>query len=475
MSALSNARWISLAQTVRIVSQLVSMAVLARLLPPKAYGLMAMATVVTNLAGLFRDMGTGAAVIQKKELSQATTSTVFWLNLIIGTIVALAMVLSSPVVALGFHEPELTAILCVLAVVFPVSSLGIVPQALLERESRFSVVARIEITSAFTALAAALIFAWQGWGVYSLVLQVPVYSTVSTVQLWFASRWRPALQWHAEEFRLILGFSANLSLFQFINYFSRNADSLIIGRLLGAAPLGVYSLAYRVMLYPLQNLTFVISRALFPVMSRQQDSPGEMANLYLKSVTFIAFITAPLMAGLWVLREPFVEVVFGPKWKEVASVLTWLAPVGFIQSIVSSTGTIFMATGRTHVMMKLGILGACLLVTSFLIGIQWGIEGLAACYLLANAMNAVPAVMLAGRTIGLRAKDFFKGIWLPIALAFAMALFLRWILSILPADGYGELLRLLALSFLGAVIYLLSARLLRMPQLVHLTSFVLLR
>src|SRR5699024_483089 len=144
----------------------------------------------------------------------------------------------------------------------------------------------------------------------------------------------------------LLAFSGNLTLFNMINFFSRNTDSIIIGRFLGTTILGSYSLAYRIMLFPLQNLTFILSRSFFHVMSRLQNNNEEIAIIYFKTVKFIFFIVSPLMCGLTLLREPFIELVFGSKWSLTADILMWLAPTAIIQSIVSSTGSVIMSKGK---------------------------------------------------------------------------------------------------------------------------------
>lgn len=387
MSVLNNARWAGLSQAGRVVLQLISLAVLARLIPPNEYGLMAMAGVVTNLAGLLRDMGTSAAVIQKDKLTDELLSTVFWLNMLIGTTVALALFIFAPLIATGFREPSLVGVLWALALVFPVTSSAATHQALLERASSFRELAVIEIGCACVGLVAAIVGALMGMGVYSLVLQSVVTQLLSTVMLWRTSRWRPRRIWSQSEFKGLLGFSGNLSLFNFINYFSRNADGIIIGRYLGSTTLGAYAMAYKVMMFPLQSMTMVAIRSLYPVMSRQQDSVHEMASLYLRAVGLIAFVTAPLMVGLFVLREPFVRIAFGPQWESVAEILAWLAPCGFIQSVVSTTGSVFMARGKTDILFRIGVVTAIGQVSAFAIGVQWGVIGVVQCYLLANIFN----------------------------------------------------------------------------------------
>jgi O-antigen/teichoic acid export membrane protein len=472
MKALSNARWVSVSQAARIISQLVSITVLARLLPPEAYGLMAMAAVVTNLAYMFRDMGSGAAVIQAPQVSASLAATLHWSNVAFGISITLLMAIFSPLIAHLFHEPELVQVLCLLALIFPLSSLGVVRQALIERESRFALMAVVEVAAAFSGLMVALLMAWQGAGVYSLVGQMLVATLVTTGMLAWVSDFRPALRWHWLEFKSIAGFSGNLSMFNVVLYLSRNADSMVIGRLLGSASLGIYSVAYRVMLFPVQNMSYVASRALYPVMSRQQDDIAAMSALYLKTIGFIAFLTAPLMAGLFALREPFVLTVFGSKWLAAVNVLAWLAPVGFLQSVVSTTGTVFMARGRTDLMLYLGVLATVLQVAAFVIGSRWGIEGVAAAYLAANLINALPALYFSGKLIGVSLADLLRTLMFPLAGAVVMAVVLLAAQQPVTDGLRNALQSLLLLAALGAAVYAAASALLLRPQLLQLRLFL---
>lgn len=399
MSLTSNLKWVALSKVVQIGLQLISLTVLTRLLEPSQYGLMAMATVVTNFTLIIRELGTSAAIIQRKELDQTIKSTVFWLNMIMGTSIALIIVLGSPLIANLFNEVALVPVLLWLALSFPIASLGTAQQALLERESHFKKVASIEICAAAIALTVALVMAYQGFGVYSLVGQTLVSCGISTLLLWRSAHWRPSLLFAKSELRQLLGFSGNLTAFNLINYFSRNADAMIIGHYFAAAVLGAYSLAYRIMLFPLQSLTSVVSRSLYPIMSRKQDDPAQIKAMYLKVLTFIASITAPMMAGLAVLRDPFVAITFGAQWTLVPTILLWLAPTGFVQSLISTTGSVFMAHGKTKLLMKLGILSAFLQVCAFLIGGQYDVQTLALLYLIANLVNALPAMYFTMQTV----------------------------------------------------------------------------
>lgn len=456
MTLASNVKWVALSQVVKVGLQLISLTVLTRLLAPTEYGLMAMATVVINFTMIIRDLGTAAAIIQRKELAQSTISTVFWLNIIMGILICLGIMLASPLIASLFNAPSLVPVLLLLALSFPIASSTSVHQALLERESEFRRVAGVEIKSAAVGLIVAIGMAYSGFGVYSLVGQTIMSCALSSLGLWRISKWRPTKVFDKVELRSLFGFSGNLTAFNLVNYFSRNADSMIIGHFFSAAVLGAYSLAYRVMLFPLQSLTFVTTRSLYPLMSRQQEEPETIKLLYLKVILVIASITAPMMAGLAVLREPFVHFVFGEQWSLVPSLLLWLAPTGFIQSIVSTTGSVFMAKGKTKLLMKLGVLSSILMVGAFIIGGQHNVHVLAMLYLWANIINCIPALIYAMRTLGGKLKELLLVMLAPVFSTLLMTIVLYVIVKNLDVASWLTFVSLIAM---GIAIYVATYRL----------------
>ncbi|MFO1205666.1 MAG: MOP flippase family protein [Burkholderiales bacterium] len=455
--AVSNARWIAVSRVVSIGVQLLSLAWLSRLLTPADYGLVAMAMVVTNLATLVRDMGMTQALIQRESLSDETILTSFWFTVGVGLALGAIVALASPLAALAFDAPGVTGILCLLAISFPVLGSTTVHQALLERESRFPLLARIAAVSSVAGLTVGVTAAYLGAGAYSLALNSLTVALVSSCQLWLAAPLSPRWLWSSHEFRGIRQFSDYLVGFNLINYFSLNADSMIIGRFLGAGSLGLYSLAYRIVDFPVNNLTFVASSALFPVMSRQQAVPEEMANLYLRTLAMIAFITAPMMAGLIVVREPFIEVVLGRKWLGMSDVLMWLSAVGFVNSLTCTTGSVLMARGRTNYLLYLGIVGVVLQVPAFVIGLKWGVEGVAAGHLVASAITAAIAFTVVLRVLGRGTAQVLLSVGKPIAFAMAMALAVLACRPFILSHELPVLIQLVVLASIGGATYLALA------------------
>lgn len=463
MSAVRNVRWVGMIQATRISVQLLGLLVLSRLLTPADFGLVAIVFAINNFALLLRDMGTAAAIIQRDVLDEQTTLTAHWTNCFIGiALSAILLALSLPLAAI-FKAPGLAPLVQLSAVSFPFLSGSTVHQALLERASKFATVARIEITALLTGFAVAVAAAYMGAGAYSLVLQTLVVAVVSALQFWIASDLKIKWGWSREHAKGLWRFSGSLFGFNLVNYFARNADTMIIGRMLGPASLGPYSLAYRVMLFPLQNLTFVATRALFPMMSRHQNSPRELGALHLRLLSVISFFTAPMMAGLFVLREPFVAVALGDTWSMVAVLILWLAPIGFIQSLVSAGGVVFTALARNDLLFRLGLFSTVLHVTAFVGGVHWGVTGVAAAYLIATLVNSVLSFGVLMHLMQQPVHRLLGAVLPAVAKALVMAVILYFADVELRALHMPPLLRLLGLSVAGGLIFLALTRIHLMP------------
>lgn len=459
MSLISNAKWNSISQLFKIGIQLVNVVYLAKIIPPTEYGIMAMALVILNLGILLRDLGTSAAIIQKKTLNHDLINTVFWLNTLMGCGLAIITCLASPLIAKVYNQPELIPVLIMLSITFPLSSCAAAHLALMERESHFKKVSMIEVSSALVSVIFAVVLANMGYGVYSLVVQAIILSLMSAIQFWRASTWRPSFKnmIDIDEIKGIIGFSANLSLFNFINYFSRNADNFMIGKYMSATILGCYSLAYRIMLFPLQSLTFIVTRSLYPVLSQHQDDTKKISQTYLNCVFIIVLITAPLMSGLAILSTPFIILVFGHQWILTASILKWLAPTAIIQSVLSTSGSVFMARGRTDILMRLGILGAFLQVGSFIIGVNFDITTFAMLYFLANIVNFFPAMYFLFKIINEKLSSLLIKLTPIFISTTIMILFLLFAKeNILQKTEIENTRYLIELTISGAIIYFIS-------------------
>lgn len=449
----SNVRWVMLAQAGRVGLQMVTLLLLARLLPPADFGLAALVVAVSGFVLIWRDLGTATAIVRERTLRPTLVNAVFWLNVGVGLAIAGLMVLLREPLAAVLGELRLSPLLALVACSFPLQGAAAVHQALLERDGRFGALAAIELTAGLLGLSSAVAAALAGWGAKSLVLQTVVSSAVSCALLWWRSGWRPAARLQAGELRGLLHFSGHLTAFNVVNYATRNADTVLIGRVLGPGVLGAYSLAMRVALFPVQHLTWAASRAMLPVMNRPQQAEGELATLYLRSLALITLLSAPLMAGLFVLREDFVAVVLGPQWPLTADLLAWLAPVGFVQSMVSTVGPVYLAHGRSDVLMRMGLTSLALVVAALVVGLPYGPQATAAAYLAAFMIQAPVFLHLTLRRLGRGLGDLGGVLAAPTAGVAALMLAIAGLQSLSWMAAWPAPLRLLALTVVGGAAY----------------------
>lgn len=432
--ALAGVKWTTISQVVRQIVQFATTVVLTRLLLPTDFGLMGMATIATGFANLFADLGTASAIIQRKELSNALLSSIFWFNIAFGLGLTFLFILIAPLVALFYNEPRMTGLLQVLSVSFVISSLGIVQKARLERSLTFHLLAKIEIVATIVGAVVGIGSALSGYGAWSLVYQLLSIATVTTMLLWVWSNWKPSFQFCWSDIRAISRYSLNLSGSRIFNYFSRNADYLLIGRYLGAQQLGYYTLAYRIMLYPLQNISQVIGRVMFPSFSQIQDDNALFRQTYLKIISLIALITFPLMLGLMVLADHFILFIAGAEWAPVIIILIILAPVGMSQSLGTTVGTIYQAKGRTDWMFKWGVISGTLTVAAFAYGLNWGIIGVALAYAIATFLRVYPNYAIPFKLINLPVGELAKVVWYPLVCGLLMAVAVIGVRLMLPVD-----------------------------------------
>ena len=257
----------------------------------------------------------------------------------------------------------------------------------------------------FIGIVVGLGSAAYGLGVYSLIAQALVNSFIATVMIWFYSSWRPEFNFSLTEIKRIWKYTANLSIFEFINYFAKNADNFLIGKYLSASALGVYSLAYKIMLYPLQNISRILMNVLFPAFATLQNDNARFKKAYLRVIFFISLVSFPLMIGLIATADVLVDVLFGDKWKGLAILLIILAPSGMMRSIFTTVGSIYMAKGHTDMQLKLGTVNAIFTVAGFIVGLNWGVNGVAISYLIVNLGMLYPIFYISWKQIELSVTD----------------------------------------------------------------------
>lgn len=400
-------RWTAMSQAARRGTQLVTLAVLAHLVPAGEIGLLGMATGVLDLALSFRDLGLAAAIIQRDELDEQLLSTVFWVQVGFGILGTALIGLAAPLVASFYGEPRLILIVGVLSLTFALTCIGSLQQGMLERKLAFEKVGRAEIVSALLGAGVGIGAGFAGAGVWSLVYQSVVTQAGLTVLLWRETRWRPAWHFRWAEIRGVGKYGLNMTGSSLVDFAMRNADYILIGRFLGAEALGYYSIAFRLVVYPMLAVTQAVYRVVFPVSARFQKDDERFGQAYLRSVAAIALATAPMAAGLMALAGPFVDVVLGAQWAPAIPLVLIMAPMALSQSLGGTAGIIYQARGRTDLMLWWGLALCAAFVAAVAVGIPWGIRGVAFSVAFFNLALVLPTLAIPFRLIGLPLRKFF--------------------------------------------------------------------
>ena len=334
-------------QAATFLLKLGSIAILARLLTPEDFGLIAMVTALTGFMEMFKDAGLSMATVQRAEISHDQISTLFWINLALSAVLMVLMVAFAPAVARFYGQPRLLWITVALAPTFLFGGMTVQHQAILNRQMRFAALGMIQVASQAVGIAAAITAAALGLRYWALVIMTAAVAAANTVAVWLFSGWRPGLPKSRSGVRPMLDFGANLMGFGLLNYIVRNADNVMIGRYCGAAALGLYARAYQIFLLPLSQLFGPFAAVVTPALSRVQNDPQRFRRYYCMAATALAYSTLPLMVVLIVCARETVSVFLGPKWLDAVPIFLVLALGGLLQPIASLLGSIFIALGQT--------------------------------------------------------------------------------------------------------------------------------
>lgn len=424
---------------------------LARLLSPEAFGLIAMIAVFTGFATLFIDMGFGAALIHKQDVTPQHYDAVFWLNVAMGAALTGFFSLVAPLVARFYREPILLPLTILLASNFLIGSLGIVHAVRLKKMLVFRRLAVIDLTAVVLSGVVGIGMALAGQGVWSLAIQSVLATTITAMLLWIKADWRPSLGVSKEAIADLWSFSANLLGFNALNYWFRHADDLLVGRFLGTAPLGIYSKAYGIMLLPLKTISHTLSQVLFPALSTIQADIPRVASIYLKMIRSVALVAFPFMLGLLAVADHFVLGLLGPQWADMIPVLRLFCLAGLVQSILTLNGSLYQSQGRTDLQFKVGGVVGVIGVVVIAVALPWGLQGVALAYTAYTLAVTYPSLRVATSTVGLTCMDVARNLGGVSICAVSMAAVI-WLANPL-FDGWTHSAILCAQVVLGTVVY----------------------
>lgn len=424
--ALKGVVWTAIQNWGRQVIALAVFFLLARLLDPKTFGLVALASLFLNFMQVFTDQGFGQAIIQRKELDKEHLDTAFWTNIALSLLLITFSIAGAEWIAALFKEPALIPIIRWLSLSFLLSGLNSVQSALLSREFKFKVLAVRSLVAVLVGGVVGISMALMGFGVWSLVGQQLANGVADVIVLWSTSKWRPGWGFSRYHFRELFSFGINIVGIKFLNFFNRRSDDFLIGYFLGPVALGYYTVAYRVLQIMTQLMTNTIDQVALPTFSNMQKEPERLRRAFYKVTQVASFIAFPAFLGMAALAPELVRTFFGDKWMTSVPVMQVLAFIGILHSVDFFNATVIMAMGKPFWKLAINCLNAICNVTAFVLVVRWGIVAVAAAYVIRGYLLFPVPLWVIHRLIQINLTTYLRQYLAPLAgcLVMILAIFL---------------------------------------------------
>lgn len=386
-------RWTTVSSASKALLSVASITVLARLLVPDDYGLIAMVSAVMGFAGLFADLGANSAFVQRQDITQEQRSSLFWLNVSMSAGMAILVIVLSPLFAQFFGDPRLAPLMMLSSTTFVLVALGQQVKMSAEKELDFKIIVIIEISAVFIGFVTAVLAALSGWGVYSLVASGIVGSAAATVFYWIivARGWRPMWRLRLNDIRSFLGFGSAIVADNIVNYINRTVDIFIGGRLLGVTELGLYSVPRTLVLQLSGMVNSIVTRVGFPLIAKVQSDTTQVRSIYLKTLNMTAAFNAPLYVGIAFFAPDIVAIVLGPGWDRSGALLRILALWGGLRATGNPVGSLLYGMGRAGLSLKWNLSLLLIVPPVVWIGSEKGPEGMAWALLFLQIGLFIPA------------------------------------------------------------------------------------
>lgn len=465
-----NAAWVGSAQAIRQVVSITAMVVLARFLGPTEFGIFAMMVFINELAQLLVDFGMGSAIIQRKEINHRLLSSCFWINLAIGVGAGLILLATGPWIAAYFGQPAIQWLLLGSAANLVIAAASVLPHALLSRELAFKQIALGTLVGSICGAVVAVTLAANGAGVWALVAQPLAGGSITLAYLFWQARWKPTLQFHLDEVRGVLRFSGQLLGNSVVGHVTRNLPSLMLGPSLGAAALGLITMAQTVTWLPVAQVSQAVSKVTLPVFSQlQNDLPRFRHGLY-RASGYVAWLCFPILCGLAALSTDLMAVVFGTKWQSAAPLVSALSVFALVQSVGVLSGVAMMALGRGGLLLGSTALGLPVMGVSLWLAKDGSVLGAVWAMVIGGLGLQLLSIGAALRAMEGSWRDYLVALMRPLLCAVLMAV--AMVLGSWLIGSWHQAVRLAVLSTLGAALYLLFSGVLNRDASLELLALV---
>ncbi len=462
--------WTGISTLAIAIIQFLQLALLARLLEPNDFGLMAMVMVVIGFANAFADMGISNAIIHHQTVNRNQLSSLYWLNILAGVGIFLLVIALSPAIAQFYNEPRLNQLMLWAALIFLVTPLGQQFQILFQKDLKFRIMAGSDVISAIMGFVVSVLAALHGQGVLALIWgQLTTAACRSGLLMCLGwNTWRPSIHFNLRDLEGFVSFGVYQMAERSINYFAWNMDKLLIGRLLGTTSLGVYNVAYQLMIRPFMVLNPILTKVAFPVFATIQNDDQRLSRGYIKLSQIIAFANFPVYFCMFALAQPLILLLLGPQWQPAIAVFQVLVWLGALYSLGNPLGSLLLAKGRADIGFWINLSGLIVYVIAILAGAHWGITGVVLALLLSNVLVLIPMdFWIRWFLVKMRPDDYISRIAPFALLSGALMLGMMRVYPVLPGVIW---LKLAFCVVFGGVLYLGSTWLFQRQFVLELMS-----
>jgi lipopolysaccharide exporter len=471
-AAAAGTRWTAISALTGAVIQFSQLAILARFLVPKDFGMVAIIMVILGFAQTYLDMGISNAVIQRQDTSREQLSSLYWLNIFVGWIILGIVLALTPLIVTLYREPYLSTILPLAALLFLLGPPGAQFSLLLQKNLRFRTLAFVEIVATLGGALIAIDAAIMNFGALALVFgqlfSVAVSSLILTIVGW--RNWRPMFRFQRDDINGYLGFG----LFQMgertLNFLSSRADQLVIGIVLGPAALGYYSLAWNLTIQPVARINPILTRVAFPLLAQVQHQTDRLKRGYLGLLRVVSVINAPISFGCAAIAPVLVPVIYGPRWTPSILLIQILSGVGLLRSMINPIGVLQLAKGRADMGFFWNLALVVPQVVGVILGVYFaGLVGVAVCLLSLLGIYYVATYWFMVRILlGPCLKEFLAGTLFSVFSAAVMAVPVLFVPNVIVGSGPAVLA---CQVVVGAIVYSLLTIVFQPSLMAHLVTF----
>lgn len=444
--------------------QFILQIILARLLLPEHFGLIAMISVIIAISNSIIDSGFTQGLIREKKPTQEDYSTVFYFNLFMALAIYIVIYISAGVISDFFRETRLIPILKVLSLVLIINSFGIIQRVILIKNVDFRTQTKINVVAGVLSGIIALIYAVKGYGVWSLVIRTLTMQFIQTLLLWFSNKWVPSLIFSLDSFKRLFGFGSKLLVSGLIDTIYNNIYSIIIGKLFSSAELGYYTNAVKLRDVASQSITTSIQRVTYPVLSGMQENEENLKYGFRKIIRTASFINFPIMLGLSAISNPLIYLFFGNKWADSILYFQLLCVVGMLYPLHAINLNVLQVKGRSDLFLFLEIIKKAVLTVLIILSLWFhlGILGLIWAAILSSFVSLFINTYFSAKEISYSAKEQIKDLIPIFIISIIMSIVVCLIGMILPVNN---LSKIIIQVFIGISFYIVISKLAGVKEL----------